>query len=162
MIATGAPVQVRDVAAMRAAVVLYSGPREELGACFDRLARWVQERDLFAAGPHIASYRDLPDVVPTAVLPDVHAELMIPLTRLPESEGDVRCVRVPTVRAACVMYDGAMDAGFRAAHDGLFAWIDAQGLVRDGTRHQHAYIRTGRGLGHWTVEIRVPLVGKTA
>jgi len=149
------PVQVRDVAAMRAATTTYAGPPEGVGAAFEALERWVAERGLFPAGPFIAAYESLGEAGP--VVPDVRAELMIPLTRLPDDEGAVRCRKVPTLRAACVMFDGAMDARFRAVHEELFAWVDAAGMERDGTAHHHAYIRTGRGLGHWTVEIRVPV-----
>jgi len=147
--------QVRDLPAMRAAVLAYEGPPDGVGSAFERLEAWVAEQGLFAAGPLIAAYAGLESASP--VLPVVRAELMIPLTRLPPSGGDIEGRRVPSVRAACLMFDGAMDARFRATHEELFAWIDAQGLQRDGTAHHHAYIRTGSGLGHWTVEIRVPV-----
>jgi effector-binding domain-containing protein len=160
MIGTTVPVQVRDLAAMRVAMVSYSGPPGDVGVAFERLTDWVEQRGLFPAGPLIAAYRALPAAADGA-MPDVQAELMVPLTRLLEDEGDVRCVRVPSMRAACVMFDGAMDARFRVAHEGLFAWIDARELTREGTAHHHAYIRTGRGLGHWTVEIRVPVDRRT-
>jgi len=141
---------------MRAACTEYVGPPEGVGAAFEGLETWVADRGLFPAGPFIAAYDALGSATPT--VPEVHAQLMIPLTRLPEGEGPIVCRRVPSVRAACVMFDGAMDARFRRAHEDLFAWVDARGLAREGTAHHHAYIRTGRGLAHWTVEIRVPLV----
>ena len=148
-------VQLRDVAAMRVATFSYEGAPEGVGEAFETLERWVKERGLFAAGPLVARY---PELATAPAAGTVRAELMIPLTRLPQAADGVCCERVPTFRAACAMFDGAMDARFRQSHEELFAWVDAAGLTRAGTAHDHAYIRTGRGLGHWTVEIRVPVL----
>lgn len=150
----GAPIQVRDIPAMRVASLPYQGAAAEVGEAFGVLERWVADRGLFAAGPLVAAFDALPEGAT-----GVCAELRMPLTRLPPSEDGVVCRRVPSERCACVLFDGAMDARFRAVHDRLLAWVDARGFQRGEAVH-HAYIRTGRGVGEWTVEIRVPLGSK--
>lgn len=151
-------VQVRDIPAMRVARMPYDGPPAEIGRAFDRVTTFAVRHGVGPAGPLIGIYPRL-----EAGATRIEAHVLVPLTRLPESDEDaIETVRLPRVRAACLMYSGPMDNEFRRRHSDLFAWLDARELPRVGTAHHHAYIAGRAGSPDWTVEIRVPLVGGAA
>ncbi len=153
------PVQVRDLPAMRVARLPYAGPAANIGQAFDRVNTFVLERGIGPCGPLIGSYSRIfdPDM-------DVSATVLVPVTRLLDAQldPDIETLRLPRVRAACLMYSGPMSPDFRRHHFDLFAWMDAHSLPRAGTAHQHAYIAGTGAASDWTVEIRVPIVGGRA
>ncbi len=156
------PVQVRDLPAMRAAYMNYSGPPAGVGAPFELLQRFVTAEGIGPAGPLMASYPHLKDAAQAGkARADIEAMLLVPITRLaePEIEG-ILTRRFASLRAACLVFSGPMDAAFRQYHLDLFAWMDARGLPRAGTQHQHAYLSKQDTSAHWTVEIRVPILAQ--
>jgi len=154
----GLPVQVRDIPAMRVARLGYRGAPADIGRAFDRVTTFAVRHGVGPVGPLIGVY---PELVVGAEA--IEAEVLVPLTRLAESDDpDVETVRLPRLRAACLMYSGPMDARFRQRHQQLFAWLDAHDMPRVGTVHHHAYISMSEGAAEWTIEIRVPLVGGSA
>ncbi len=153
------PVQVRDLPAMRVAQVAYAGEPAGIGAAFERVNQFALERGIGPCGPLMGVYPRIGDPIDP-----IDALVRVPVTRLLDVEPapGVETLRLARQRAACLMFNGLMGPEFREVHFDLFAWMDAQGLPRAGTAHQHAYI-AGTGPGSaWTVEIRVPIVGGLA
>lgn len=153
------PVQVRDLPAMRVARMAYAGPAAQIGEAFERVNTFVLERGIGPCGPLIGNYARIfePDA-------ELEANVLVPVTRLLDAEldPDIETLRLPRLRAACLMYSGPMTPAFQRHHFELFAWMDAQALPRAGTAHQHAYIAGTGAASEWTVEIRVPIVGGRA
>jgi len=151
-------VQVRDLPAMRIAARVHDAPAQELDQTVEALHRFVSSEGVGPAGPVMVVYPHWTDLWGDegATLP-VLAEVQLPVTRLVASD-EVETRRIPSTRAACVIYQGVLGPAFRACHTTLFHWVEAQGLVRKGTTHHHAYLAQGPGPA-WTIEIRVPLTG---
>ncbi len=156
-------VQVRELPAMRAAYDSYSGPAAAIGAPFSRLQGLVSEAGIGPAGPMLCSFRRLADNTgarKSEEAEDIEATLIVPVTRLLTSpDTDFQTRRFAAQRAACLLYSGPMNALFRQCHLELFAWLDLRDLPRAGTAHQHAYLGRDREKDHWTIEIRVPILG---
>ena len=154
----GLNVQLRDIPAMRVARLRYAGPPAAIGAAFTRVTDFAVRHGVGPCGPVLGEFPRLETGVEV-----IEARVCVPLTRLPDSdEADIEAVRLPRLRAACLIYAGPMTAEFRQRHLDLFAWMDARGVPRAGTAHQHAYL-AGSGAGsEWTVEIRVPVLGGQA
>jgi DNA gyrase inhibitor GyrI len=157
------PVQIRDLPAMRAACRSFRGQAEELSGPFEDLQKYVADAGIGPAGPLMASFKKLLDNPATGEGSSdiVEATLLVPVTRLvddpPES---VEMRRFASLRAACLLFSGPMDSSFRQHHLDLFSWLDARALPRAGTAHQHAYLSKDNVSGHWTVEIRIPILGQ--
>lgn len=154
-------VQVRDLPALRAACMPYVGPAKAISAPFERLQHFVTKAGIGPAGPLLCSFACLTDNIPGQSQQGGHIEalLMVPTTRLIEDcDEDIDTRRLPSQRAACLLYSGPMDSSFRQRHLELFSWLDAAKLNRDGTAHQHAYLSREKHSGHWTIEIRVPIL----
>ena len=132
----GLHVQLRDIPAMRVARLRYAGPPADIGVAFTRVTDFAVRHGVGPCGPVMGVFPKLVEGVD-----ELEAEVCAPLTRLPESdEADVQTLRLPRSRAACLIYSGPMTAEFRQRHLDLFAWMDARGVPRDGTAHQHAYL----------------------
>lgn len=154
----GLPVQVRDLPAMRVARMAWEGPPSGIGAGFERVTEFAIRHGVGPVGPLVGRYPHLERGAQT-----IAAQLLVPLTRTVDSDEDgIDTVRLPRQRAACLMYSGPMNDEFRQMHLDLFGWMDARGLPRNGTAHQHAYIAGTAASPTWTVEIRVPVVGGSA
>lgn len=154
----GLPVQVRDIPAMRVARLQWSGAPAAIGEAFERVTAFAVRHGVGPVGPLVGMYPQIADGAER-----IEAEIQVPLTRLVESDDEaIETLRVPRCRAACLMYNGPMDARFRLEHGALFDWMDARGLPRTGTAHHHAYITGTSSSAEWTVEIRVPVVGGQA
>jgi len=151
----GLPVQVRDVPAMRVARMTWEGPPARIGEGFERVTEFAVRHGVGPVGPLMGFYPRLVRGAST-----IAAQLLVPLTRIVETDDDaIETVRLVRRRTACLMYSGPMNDEFRQQHLALFAWMDAHGLPRNGTAHQHAYIAGTAASPTWTVEIRVPVVG---
>ena len=155
-------VQVRDLPSMRAAYTKYRGPAATIGEPFSRLQRLVTDAKIGPAGPLLCSFRALADNTGVRISEadeNIEATLLVPVTRLHDHLGpDVVTRRFASQRAACLMYSGPMDAGFRRRHLELFAWLDLHELPHAGTVHQHAYLGRDSQQEQWTIEIRVPIL----
>ncbi len=155
-------VQVRDLPAMRAACMDYCGPATAIGQPFEHLQQLVTKAGIGPAGPLLCSFRRLADNTGARVSEeqeDIEATLIVPITRLLDSPPEeMQTRRLRSQRAACLLYSGPMDSGFRQRHLELFAWLDLHALPRAGTAHQHAYLGRSDEKNHWTIEIRVPIL----
>ncbi len=157
-------VQVRDLPSMRAACQTYRGPAEGLSKPFEELQKYVAAAGVGPAGPLMASFRCLlnnPKMAPQAPADVVEATLLVPVTTLPDDVPQgIEMRRFASLRAACLLFSGPMDSSFRQCHLDLFSWLDARAMPRAGTAHQHAYLAKNKASEHWTVEIRVPILGQ--
>jgi effector-binding domain-containing protein len=154
----GLHVQLRDIPAMRVAMLRYRGAPAAIGKAFQRVTDFAVRHGVGPCGPILGAYPRLAEGAS-----EIEAEVFVPLSRLPEpDEPDIEPLRLPRSRAACLVYSGPMNVEFRKRHLALFAWMDARGVPRAGTAHQHAYL-AGTGVdSEWTVEIRVPIIGGRA
>jgi len=154
----GLHVQLRDIPAMRVARLRYDGSPGDIGSAFTRVTDFAVRHGVGPCGPVLGVFPRLVEGVSR-----IDAVVCAPLTRLPESDDpEIETLRLPRSRAACLMYSGPMTAVFRQRHLDLFAWMDARGVPREGTAHQHAYLAGTGPDSEWTVEIRVPVIGGRA
>ena len=154
----GLNVQLRDIPSIRVARLRYVGPPGAIGEAFTRVTEFAVRHGVGPCGPVMGVF---PKLVEGAA--EIEAEVCAPLTRLPESDdAEIEAVRLPRSRAACLIYTGPMTPAFRQRHLDLFAWMDARGVPRVGTGHQHAYLAGTGADSEWTVEIRVPVLGGEA
>ena len=154
-------VQVRDLPSLRAACMPYIGPANEISRHFQRLEAFVAKTGIGPAGPLLCSFTGLIDNSSSKnhQEPNINAVLMVPVTRLVDDCDDgIKTQRLPSQRAACLLYSGPMDSSFRQRHLDLFTWLEAAELQHKGTAHQHAYLSREQHSDHWTVEIRVPIL----
>jgi len=150
------PVQVRDLPRARVAQATFTGPAAAIGQSLQRLEAFAVREGIGPCGPSTASFDSI-----AAPGQDVTARLAVPLTRLPDdADPGIELLRTPRCRAACLLFVGPLGPGFRSRHLDLFAWLDARGMPRTGTAHEHAYIANDDS--GWTIEIRVPIVGGRA
>ena len=151
----GLNVQLRDIPGMRVARLRFRGPPAQIGRAFTRVTDFAVRHGVGPCGPVLGVFPRLAEGVD-----EIDAEVCAPLTRLPESdEPELETLRLPRSRAACLIYSGPMTSAFRQRHLDLFAWMDARGVPRAGTAHQHAYLAGTSPDSDWTVEIRVPVLG---
>ncbi len=151
----GLQVDLRDLPAMRIAALPYRGPADRIQATIDRLAAFVKEHGAGPAGPLEIVFGALNPLDAQPNHP-IDAEIRLPITRLIEGAA-VETRRIPSLPAACMLISQPLDRHFLQLHETLFAWLDARGLHRMGETHHHAYLGHNAALGHWTIEIRVPL-----
>jgi len=157
------PVQIRDLPAMRAACRSFRGQAEEISGPFEDLQKYVVGAGIGPAGPIMASFKKLLETPASGEDSSslVEATLLVPVTRLVDDPPEpVEMRRFTSLRAACLLFSGPMDRSFRQHHLDLFSWLDARAMPRAGTAHQHAYLSKNNASGHWTVEIRVPILGQ--
>ncbi len=160
------PIELRTVPRMRVARCFWTGPAGQLGAALRRVEDAARSRGVGPVGVSIAVFpRQVVasvDASGSVVIPPLHAELRVPVSNtaplVPGVDGapDVEFVRVDRVRAACRLYSGQVGVSLREAQEEIFAWMDAAGLPRHGTRHHHAYMPNVHP-GAITVELRVPI-----
>jgi len=106
----------------------YSKTPEGLG----ELYRWIGGSDISPAGMPQAVYLTMPETTPES---EALWELWAPVAGdIPEREPDDRDIgvkRVPTVRAASLMYQGPYD-GIGPSYTRLWTWIAENGFVPAG------------------------------
>lgn len=106
--------------------------------------------------------------VPIVVFPGlaheehVTAEIRVPVSDvappIPASDvlPEVTFTRIDRHRAACRTFSGRPGSALARAVDGLFSWVDANKLGRNGGEHHHVYTPNSEPRAI-TMEIRVPV-----
>ncbi len=92
----------------------------------------------------------------------VHAEIRIPVSDLTDpipatdAHPAIDFIRLDRERAACRLFCGRPGSALATAVQGLFAWVDRNGLSREGGCHHHVYMPNTEARSI-NVEIRVPV-----